>query len=432
MLSCSKVCFYFVKMRFRLHKKNLLALLGVSFVVVTLLFSTRVLLVSEDDLSGRNNVAQVNQVMHSGDTVKFSFGSLSELTQSVYNANYKQCVLNADKFPGEPQLVLVVQVHNRPEYLRLLIKSLERAAEVHSFLLIFSHDYVSEEINAIVQGITFCKVLQIYFPFSTQLYPNEFPGQDPRDCPRDISKDNAVKTGCLNAEHPDSYGHYREAFITQTKHHWWWKLHFVWERVQVMQGYSGFVIFLEEDNYILPDFFRFYKSMIEFRKNSCPDCDMLALGNHNGLTDFTRLSNKVLTSGWMSTKHNIGMAISKEVYYKLMGCSNEFCTYDDYNWDWTLQHLSGACISKPLKVIVAQGSRVLHTGDCGLHQKSNCRPEWASQRVEEGLQTAKDGLYPPSLVLSGAEAVEHKAHMKNGGWGDVRDHSLCNSYAKRL
>lgn len=423
--------FYLKKMRFRLLKRNLLALLGISFVVVTLLFSTRVLLVS-DDTSGPGNTVKKNPGVSSSDPVKLNFRSLSELTQSVYSANLKQSVYNADRFPGDPRLVLVVQVHNRPEYLRLLIKSLAKAAEVHSFLLIFSHDYFSEEINTIVQGITFCKVLQIYFPFSTQLYPREFPGQDPRDCPRDISKDRALETECLNAEHPDSYGHYREAFITQTKHHWWWKLHFVWERVQAMQGYSGYAVFLEEDNYILPDFFHFYKSMIEFRKNNCPDCDLLALGNHNGLDGFTALSNKVLTTGWMSTKHNIGMAISREVYYKLMGCSNEFCTYDDYNWDWTLQHISGTCISKPLKVAAALGSRVLHTGDCGLHQKENCRPEWAAQKVDEGLQKAKAGLFPPSLVLDGAEPVAHKAHMKNGGWGDIRDHILCNNYAKRL
>ena len=29
---------------------------------------------------------------------------------------------------------------------------------------------------------------------------------------------------CTNAEHPDSYGHYREAKITAIKHHWWWKV----------------------------------------------------------------------------------------------------------------------------------------------------------------------------------------------------------------
>lgn len=414
-------------MRLRLLRRNLFALLGVVLVVAALLFSTRVLMVSENDTE-RPDVFQ----RPGPADVKFNFGSTSELSQSVYRANYKQVVLNAETFPGEPQLVLVVQVHNRPEYLKLLIKSLQRAAEVDGLLLIFSHDYFSEEINAVVQGITFCKVLQIYFPFSMQLYPKEFPGQDPRDCHRDMSKDDARKTGCLNAEHPDTYGHYREAHITQTKHHWWWKLHFVWERVQAMQGYSGFAIFLEEDNYILPDFFRFYKLMRDFREDQCPDCDMLALGNHNELNDFTSMSNKVLTTAWMSTKHNIGMAISRAVYYKLMGCSDEYCTYDDYNWDWTLQHLSGTCISKPLKVLVAQGSRVLHTGDCGLHQKENCRPEWALQKVEDILNMAKLGLFPQGLVLSRSELVEHKEHIKNGGWGDIRDHALCKNYSKRL
>ncbi|XP_077366702.1 alpha-1,6-mannosyl-glycoprotein 2-beta-N-acetylglucosaminyltransferase-like isoform X2 [Festucalex cinctus] len=351
--------------------------------------------------------------------------------RSINRANFKQHILNAERFPGEPQLVLVVQVHNRLEYLQLLIKSLEKAAEVHSFLLIFSHDYFSSEIDAIVQGITFCKVLQIYFPFSTQLYPTEFPGQDPRDCPRDISKDDAIKTGCLNAQHPDSYGHYREASVTQTKHHWWWKLHFVWERVQAMQGYGGFVIFLEEDNYILPDFFHLYQPVVEYKKNSCQDCDMLALGNHNDFTGFPTLSNKVsTTTEWI--KSNIGIAISREVYYKMMACSSDFCTYDDYNWDWTLQHLSGTCISKPIKVLVVHGSRVLHTGDCGLHQKQNCRPEWASQKIEEALAIAKDSLFPSSLVLTAPEVAQNKDHVKNGGWGDVRDHILCKSYAKLL
>ncbi|XP_020352219.1 alpha-1,6-mannosyl-glycoprotein 2-beta-N-acetylglucosaminyltransferase-like [Oncorhynchus kisutch] len=414
-------------MRLRFFKKNLLILMGVSLIIATVMIITRVLIY--DEVTGV--VAQEN--MLSGDMAKFQYGSVPLLMKSVYNANYHQYVQNADTYPGEPKLVLVIQVHNRPDYLKILIKSLENAAEVHNFLLIFSHDYFSEENNDIVQGITFCKVVQIYFPYSKQLYPSEFPGQDPRDCPRDISKDDALKTGCLNAEHPDSYGHYREASITQTKHHWWWKLHFVWERVQALHGYSGFAVFLEEDNYILPDLYHLYNEMVGYRKSSCPDCDMLALGNHNGLAEFDKLSNKVQTAGWMSTKHNIGMGISREVYYKLMGCNDEFCTYDDYNWDWTLQHLSGTCISKPLKVLVAQGSRVLHTGNCGLHQnKEACLPELALQKAQESLKLAKVSLFPQSLALTNTESMEHKAHMKNGGWGDIRDHVLCNNYAKRL
>ncbi|XP_020310869.1 alpha-1,6-mannosyl-glycoprotein 2-beta-N-acetylglucosaminyltransferase-like [Oncorhynchus kisutch] len=414
-------------MRLRFLKKNLLIILGVSFIIATVMITTRVFI--SDEVTGV--VAQENMLLD--DKAKFHYSSVPELIKSIYNANYKQYVQNANKYPGETKLVLVIQVHNRPDYLKILIKSLENAAEVHNLLLIFSHDYFSEEINYIVQGITFCKVLQIYFPYSTQLYPSEFPGQDSRDCPRDISKDDALKTGCLNAEHPDSYGHYRDASITQTKHHWWWKLHFVWERVQALQGYSGFVVFLEEDNFILPDLYHLFKEMVKYRKSSCPDCDMLALGNYNGLAEFDKLSNKVQTAGWMSTKHNIGMGISREVYYKLMGCNNDFCSYDDYNWDWTLQHLSGTCISKPLKVLVAQGSRVFHTGNCGLHQnKEACRPELALKKAQVSLKLAKASLFPQSLALTNADSVEHKAHMKNGGWGDIRDHVLCNNYAKRL
>ncbi|TRY60416.1 hypothetical protein DNTS_007176 [Danionella cerebrum] len=283
-----------------------------------------------------------------------------------------------------------------------------------------------------VKEIAFCKVLQIFFPYSIQLYPNEFPGQDPQDCPRDISKEDAIKKGCLNAEHPDSYGHYREASITQTKHHWWWKLHFVFERIHVLRGYNGDVVFLEEDNYVLPDLLTFQKSMSELRKTSCGDCDILALGNHNGLTGFHEHSSKAETSGWLSTKHNMGMGISRELYYKLMGCNNAFCTYDDYNWDWTLQNLSGTCISKPLKVLVALGSRVLHTGDCGLHQKEDCRPEMAQERVNSALKEVNSALFPPVVSVTDHGSVEHHPHMKNGGWGDVRDHTLCVNYAARL
>ena len=74
-----------------------------------------------------------------------------------------------------------------------------------------------------------------------QLYPNEFPGTSPNDCPRDIDRVKLVlfvcvlsvamvtlcrakEQNCANADHPDSYGHYREAPVTAIKHHWWWKV----------------------------------------------------------------------------------------------------------------------------------------------------------------------------------------------------------------
>lgn len=34
----------------------------------------------------------------------------------------------------------------------------------------------------------------------------------------------AATKKCNNWEHPDKYGHYREAKYCQTKHHWLWKV----------------------------------------------------------------------------------------------------------------------------------------------------------------------------------------------------------------
>lgn len=37
-------------------------------------------------------------------------------------------------------------------------------------------------------------------------------------------KFRAREMGCINAETPDMYGHYRQAPFTMIKHHWWWKV----------------------------------------------------------------------------------------------------------------------------------------------------------------------------------------------------------------
>ena len=39
-----------------------------------------------------------------------------------------------------------------------------------------------------------------------------------------VSLRRAKEQGCIDADHPDSYGHYREAAVTAIKHHWWWKV----------------------------------------------------------------------------------------------------------------------------------------------------------------------------------------------------------------
>ncbi|XP_036405929.1 alpha-1,6-mannosyl-glycoprotein 2-beta-N-acetylglucosaminyltransferase-like [Megalops cyprinoides] len=350
----------------------------------------------------------------------------------VFQLNFDQTIRNEERFKLRPKddLVVVVQVHNRLDYLKLLIESLKKARGIENVLLIFSHDYWSPEINQVVTSINFCQVLQIFFPFSIQLYPQEFPGNDPKDCPRDIPKKDALKLGCNNAEYPDSFGHYREAKFSQTKHHWWWKLHFVWERVKVLKDHNGLVLLLEEDHFLAPDFYHLLKKMSALKREQCPDCDLLCLGSY-GHTSHAAKANKVEVRAWKSTEHNMGMALGRETYRRLIQCTDTFCTYDDYNWDWSLQHLTVACLPTFWKVMVSEAPRVFHAGDCGMHHNRPCLPAGQKAKIESIILSSSNQLFPKSLLITKRlPAVGVPPHVKNGGWGDIRDHELCKSYRK--
>lgn len=65
--------------------------------------------------------------------------------------------------------------------------SLAQAQDIDSTLLVFSHDHYDEDINELVQSIDFAKVMQIFYPYSIQTHINQFPGESPGDCPRDIN-----------------------------------------------------------------------------------------------------------------------------------------------------------------------------------------------------------------------------------------------------
>lgn len=355
----------------------------------------------------------------------------------VFQLNFDQIIRNEEKFKAarhKDDLVVVVQVHNRPDYLKLLVDSLRKARGVDSLLLIFSHDFWSPDINRVVASVDFCQVLQIFFPFSIQLYPQEFPGHDPRDCPRDIAKKDALKLGCINAEYPDSFGHYREAKFSQTKHHWWWKLHFVWDRVRALNDHKGLVLLIEEDHYLSPDFIHLLSLMATKKKEHCQDCDILSLGSYSHI-GYSSKANKVEVKPWKSTEHNMGMALSRDTYQKLIQCTDTFCTYDDYNWDWSLQHLTVSCLPSYWKVMVSEAPRIFHAGDCGMHHKKTaCMPMSQKNKIENVLQNSGNQLFPKSLLITkrlpanGAGGVA--PHVKNGGWGDIRDHELCKSYVR--
>lgn len=66
---------------------------------------------------------------------------------------------------------------------------------------------------------------------------------------------------------------------------------------------------------------------------------------------------------WISSKHNMGMALNRTMWTAIRKCADFFCTYDDYNWDWSLQQVSNQCLAQKLFVMMAKGPRVFHIGE---------------------------------------------------------------------
>ncbi|XP_017967643.1 alpha-1,6-mannosyl-glycoprotein 2-beta-N-acetylglucosaminyltransferase isoform X1 [Drosophila navojoa] len=483
----------------------------------------------------------------------------TEIKRQIVRYNEMQLVLNEETFGPlqNDSVIIVVQVHTRINYLRHLIVSLAQARDISKSLLIFSHDFYDDDINDLVQQIDFCKVLQIFYPYSIQTHPHEFPGVDPNDCPRNIKKEQALISNCNNALYPDLYGHYREAKFTQTKHHWWWKANRVFNELEVTRFHTGLVLFLEEDHYVAEDFLYLLAMMQQRTKDLCPQCNILSLGtylktfnyytyhsktnkksyasslissnsllgsnrnNYNNnnnnnnnrnsqqltasssaLSSSTSLKNakvyvgdtsdvdnnnnnnknnkmmnnkrtshmntvtatsntnnnnnnnndnsnkngaqtwnyhvlpslysvyqKVESMPWISSKHNMGFAFNRTTWTSIRRCARHFCSYDDYNWDWSLQHVSQQCMQRKLHAMIVKGPRVFHIGECGVHHKNkNCESNQVISKVQHVLRIARNShqLFPRSLIMTVPSLIKKsKLRKGNGGWGDLRDHDLC-------
>uniref|UniRef100_A0A0E9WDR3 Uncharacterized protein n=2 Tax=Anguilla anguilla TaxID=7936 RepID=A0A0E9WDR3_ANGAN len=66
-----------------------------------------------------------------------------------------------------------------------------------------------------------------------------------------------------------------------------------------------------------------------------------------------------------------------------------------------------------------------------MHHKKACMPSSQRTKIESILQGSNDQLFPKSLLINKRlPAVGVTPHVKNGGWGDIRDHELCKSYRR--
>lgn len=355
------------------------------------------------------------------------YGTVEEMKQYALSQNFVQDFYNTEKFGEHTKdaIIIVVQVHDRTDFFEELLNSLRNVQDVNKATLVISFDKLTERNDKAIKKIDFCRYITIFFPYAMQLYPNSFPGQDPNDCERDWSKTEALQRKCINAEYPDMYGHYREVKYVQIKHHWLWKLHMVFSGIRAFAANTAPVLLLEEDYYVTPDILICLNAAMRLKEERCSKCQTISLGNFNP-PNYESEGNQVEIKSWTSSAHNMGMVVTRSFYNQISGCTEEMCDYDDYNWDWSLQAAAGTSIAEGLHVMVFKAARVFHIGMCGTHFNTNCNAQDAAKAAASKFENAN--LYPASLHIALDSAAVAPAPKPNGGWGDLRDRTLCKQY----
>lgn len=91
--------------------------------------------------------------------------------QIIQNSHFLKFISNRSLTTSKNFLTIVVQVHNRTNYLKYVIESLRNVKYINESLLIFSHDFHTPEIDNMIEAIDFCATLRIFYPFLVR--PNE-------------------------------------------------------------------------------------------------------------------------------------------------------------------------------------------------------------------------------------------------------------------
>ncbi|KAK4594315.1 hypothetical protein RGQ29_018122 [Quercus rubra] len=333
---------------------------------------------------------------------------------------------NIDLYPNlaKDHITIVLYVHNRPQYLRVVVESLSQVVGISETLLIVSHDGYFEEMNKIVKGIKFCQVKQIFAPYSPHLFPNSFPGVSPNDCK---DKEDAAKQHCEGK--PDQYGNHRSPKIVSLKHHWWWMMNTVWDGLKETRGHSGHILFIEEDHFIFPNAYRNLQILTELKPYKCPDCYAA------NLAPWDVNSRGEQWDGLIAERMgNVGYSFNQTIWRKIHRKAREFCFFDEYNWDITMWATVYPSFGGSVYSLRGPRTSAVHFGKCGLHQGQaenkacidNGMVKVDVQEIDRIANIKSQWQVQVSNIQAG-----YKAGFKGwGGWGDERDHKLCLNFAR--
>lgn len=345
-----------------------------------------------------------------------NIGKIMTLRKRINKLNKNPKVKIKPEMMKKVTVVIVVQVSNRPVYFLEFLKSLQKVMGIMNVVLILSHDFYEEEINNLVSTVQFVTVIQIFYPFSTQLYPNVFPGDDSQYCSEGWICKNDIDEK-------------RNSLLAQIKHHWWWKINYVFDQMKIMKDYNGLVVFLEEDQYVTEDFLYVLKILDTARKNSCHRCDLLSVGAYPPILSKYNINSTLYVEEFGATPYSMGIAFNRTTWNRIRKLRRHFCYFDDYDWASSLRFLSSRFPEGRLNMLSIAGARVIHFGICSaLGQNTDCDVDDKLNKLQEFLELAKSGFFPKDFVT-----ITNKRYTKvrkSGNFSDDRDHELCMYFSK--
>lgn len=337
-----------------------------------------------------------------------------------------------DGFSVESTIVLAVLTDKYSKDFNIFLTSLSEVTGIEEALIVFSHSYFDETVNIVIRNIRFCRVLQIFYPYSIQTHSRTFPGPHADDCSTNMAKEYAQKINCTGAYFPDNLGHYRNPLESERKHHWWWTANQIFERLSCTNNFAGLVIFLEDDFIFSKDFI-YMATYMNNLADSVPRCEFVSLGTHS------ESDNKYNISGiyaarltiWNSKIHSNVLAFNVTTWNIIASHYDLFCNVDDASWSRSLDYISANRLdNRRFKVVVSEIPRAYKINPCRGRFDCDTRYKYTGT-ITDFLNVTKNLWFPPYIELyveiwqdliteSDADGDDPK-----GGWADPRDKALC-------
>uniref|UniRef100_A0A7R9WJ56 Alpha-1,6-mannosyl-glycoprotein 2-beta-N-acetylglucosaminyltransferase n=1 Tax=Pseudictyota dubia TaxID=2749911 RepID=A0A7R9WJ56_9STRA len=139
------------------------------------------------------------------------------------------------------------------------------------------------------------------------------------------------------------------------------------------------------------------------------------------------IDKEELDECWVEGKFRTGpMAMTRKSWEQIRAARDMFCTFDEYNWDWSVIKLwLEGKVSR--RVVTPSKIMVHHIGAEGMHidGKADTNTKWKLQRQAEAHFRLKPFHAEKKIGPRMFPGVNVVRVTGNGGWGHPRDHEHC-------